>query len=253
MRRGRRFRWLVVILLVTIGLYFVLDVTIRQYIASRGADQIAKVLSAQDATVKLPGIPFLPGFVRGHIGEMEINVIGASGAGGLRVQSIQARLSDLHFSARKLFALAGSSFATRTTVTAEQPVALVELGERDLQTYLQDMVPEVGKVQVKATGVEVYFYKDLSKPPPNNPRDEELTKPARFLPVVDEDSKITLRLVGFAEVPPELRSTASRIENIINLPAIPRGLRTDVRLGKGVIVFESTGHQVSLEVGEGEK
>jgi len=252
MRRRRGLRWLVVILLVTIGLYFVLDVTIRQFLASRGADQIAKVLSAQEATVKLPGLPFLPSFLVGHIGEMEIDVTGASGPGGLRVQSIQARLSDLHFSPRKLFSLARSSFSARTTVTVDEPVALIELGESDLQEYIQHNVPEVGRVQLKATGVEVYFLKDLNKPPPDNPSDDDLTKPARFLPVV-EDGKIVLRLVGVAEVPPSMRFAAMRIEHIINLPRFPTGLRTDVRLGKGVIVFESSGHKVSLDVGEGEK
>jgi DUF2993 family protein len=251
MRRGRRFRWLAVILLVGVGLYFVLDVAARQYLQSRGGDQIARVMSAADAKLKLPGIPFLPGFLRGHIGEVEVEVIGASGPGGLRVQSIQARLSEVRFSPGKLFALARSSFATRTEVTAEQPVGLVELGEGDLEDYLRRMVPEVGNVLVKSTGVEVYFLKDLSQPAPDNPFDDQLTPPARFLPIV-EDGKIILRLVGVAGIPPELRNAAARIEHIIDLPAIPKGLRTDVRLGKGVIVFESTGNSVTLQVGEGE-
>jgi len=252
MRRGRRLRWFIVIALVVIGLYFVVDVAMRSYISSRGADQVARVMSAQDATIKLPGVPFLPGFITGHIGDVEVNVIGASGPGGLRVQSIHARLADLHFSARKVFALARSSFATRTKVTADEPVAIFEIGQGDLEHYLLDMVPEVGNVQVKPTGVEVYFLRDLEEPRPDRPTEKDLTKPARFLPVV-EDGKIVLRLVGVAEVPSAMRFAAQRIEHIIDLPPIPQSLRTDVRLGRGVIVFESTGKQVSLNIGEGEQ
>lgn len=252
MRRGRRFRWLAVVLLVGVGLFFVLDVAARQYLQSRGGDQIARVMSAQDAKLKLPGIPFLPGFLRGRIGEVEIEVIGASAtSGSLRVQSLQARLSQVRFSPGKVFALARSSFATRTEVTAEQPVSLVELGEGDLEDYIRRLVPEVGNVLVKPTGVEVYFLKDAAQPAPDHPGDDELTPPARFLPIV-EDGKILLRLVGVAGIPPNRRNAASRIERIIDLPAVPKGLRTDVRLGKGVIVFESTGERVTLTIGEGE-
>lgn len=252
MRRGRRLRWLIVVLLVVLGLYFVLDVAMRSYISSRGADQVARVMSAQDATIKLPGIPFLPGFLTGRIGDVEVSVIGASGPGGLRVQSIQARLSELRFSPRKVFALARSSFSTRTKVTADEPVAIFEIGQGDLEDYLLRMVPEVGNVQIKPTGVEVYFLEDLNEPRPERPTEKDLTEPARFLPVV-EDGKIVLRLVGVAEVPSDMRFAAQRIEHIIDLPAIPSSLRTDVRLGKGVIVFESTGKQVSLNIGEGER
>jgi hypothetical protein len=251
MRRGRRFRWLAVLLLVGVGVYFVLDVAARQYLQSRGGDQIARVLSAQDAKVKLPGIPFLPGFLSGHIGEVDVEVLGASGPGGLRVQSIQARLSEVRFSPRKLFALARSSFATRTTVTALQPVSIVEIGEGDLEDYLTRMVPEVGNVLVKATGIEVSFLKKLDQPRPNNPSDQDLTPPARLLPSV-QDGKIVLTLVGLAGIPPAYRNAAQRLEHVIDLPSIPKGLRTDTRLGKGVIVFESTGDKVSLDIGEGE-
>jgi hypothetical protein len=251
-----------VVLLVLVGLFFVADVAIRQYLESRGASEVAETMAAEDANVDLGGIPFLPGFLSGRIDHVSVRVRGASGPGGLRVQLLEVRLAEVRFSPRRLFNLARSSFAKRTQVEALNPIGVLELGEDDLKQFIIRHVAAVEDVQVKSSGIEVFFPEpEALRPSPSpTPSPKPGTKakpiqpvrhPARFLPRV-ENGRILLSLVGVAQIPAPFRSQAQTIEGLIRLPKIPNGLRTDVRLGDGVVVFESAGHDVKLDVGEGE-
>ncbi len=248
--RIRRFRWIGVGLILAVGLYFAFDVVAVQYLESRGANELARALAAEEARVDLGSIPFLPGFLSGRIRHAEVNVRGASGGNGLRIQVLTARLNDLRFSWRRLLALSGSIFSTRTTVKGMEPFGLIEIGQDDLEEFLQRHVPLVGDVRVSTSGIEVRFLKERLGPG-TEPTEEDLTEPARLLPRVI-GRRLVLTVVGLAELPDPLREAAVRFERLIDLPEIPEGLRTDVRLGDGVVVVEATGREVELEVGEGQ-
>jgi hypothetical protein len=238
-------------LLLAVGLYFVLDVVSLQYLESRGADQIARVMAAESATLDLGNVPFLPGFITGRLGHAEVKVRGASAPGGLRVQSVTTSLSDVRFSASRMFALARSSFAARTKVEASQTIGSMELAESDLEDFVQRAVPLIGSLEVKASGIEVNFLTEgASLSDDDEAEDDELTKPARYLPRV-ESGRIVLIPTSVSQIDRRFRAEAERIRNLIELPQIPEGLSAVARLGEGVVVVEVQGPEVELTVGEG--
>lgn len=249
MRRFRG-RWIAVGVVVLASLYLVVDIVSLQLLESRGAAELARTMSAEEAKVDLGNIPFLPGFLTGSLRHAEVQVRGASGGGGLRIQSFTARLEDVRFSWRRLLALSRSAFSTRTVVRGVEGFGLVEIGEDDLEEFIQRHIPSVGDVNVATSGIEVRFLKERLEEGVE-PKDEGLTEPARLLPRV-VDRRIALTLVGVSQIPEPLRPIANRLERLLDLPRIPDGLRTDVRLGDGVIVVEATGREVELEVGEGQ-
>lgn len=248
--RGRGLRWVAVGLVVLVGLYFVLDVVALRYMESRGAREITRAMTAEEGELELGGIPFLPGFITGGLGQAEVRVRGASGSGGLRVQTVRAQMSDLRFSWRDMLSLSRSIFSTRSKVIMKDPFGMIEIAQDDLGDFLKRHVPMIGSVEIRASGIEVRFLKERLDPGVE-PTQEDLTEPARLLPRV-LDRRISLSLVGIAQVPPALRSHAERLEQVISLPRIPEGLRTDVRLGDRVFVVEATGAELDLTVGEGE-
>lgn len=238
-------------LLVAVGLYFVVDVVSLQYLESRGADQIARTMAAESATLDLGNVPFLPGFITGRLGRAEVKVRGASAPGGLRVQSVTTTLRDVHFSPGRMFALARSSFAARTKVEASQPLGSIEIAEDDLEDFVQRSVPLIGSLQVRASGIEVHFLTEgASLSDDDEPSEEEISKPARYLPKV-EAGRIVLVPTSVSQIDRRFRAEAERIRNLIELPQIPEGLSAVARLGEGVVVVEVQGAEVELMVGEG--
>ena len=263
MRRRGLYRWLGVAAVLLVGLYFVFDVVSLQYMQSRAQAQIAAAMSASGAKVKLGSIPFLPGYFDGKLVNVEFNVSGATAQGGFGVSSIDVQASELRFGPGKMFALARSLFATRTKVTLVKPISIVQISETDLSEYIKRNVSTVGDVAVKATGIEIrfkikpaqhyygYYYSATPSPTPTPSGQPELTKPARYLPFV-ENHRLVLSLTTIFGVPYEFQDDAERIQNLIRLPPIPGELNSDVHLGKGVIVVESQGPSVTLNVGEGD-
>ncbi len=250
MRRFRG-RWVAVGVVVLVGIYLVLDIVSLQYLESRGAAELARTMSAEEAEVDLGNIPFLPGFVTGRLRRAEVRVRGSSGGGGLRVQSFTARMEDVGFSWRSLLALSRSAFSTRTQVRAAEGFGLIEIGQDDLEEFIRRHIPLVGDVKVASSGIQVRLLKQRLEPG-TEPREEDLTEPARLLPRV-VGRRVALTLVGVAELPEPLRDVAKRLESLIDLPQIPNGLRTDVRLGDGVVVVEASGRDIELDVGEGQR
>ena len=248
--RRRRWRWIIAGAIVLIGALFAVDIVMVQYLESRGAAEIARTMSAEDATVELGGVPFIPRFLGGSLTDVSVRVRGATARGGLRVRSVEARMQEVHFDAGDLFALARSVFSTRTKIEAIEPVGLIELEERDLQEYLERSIPQVAHVRIRGSGVEVRFLRPGVEPAdPANPRDDEMTQPARFLPRV-ENSKLRLSLTSVSQLSPIYRNDAERIETLINLPSVPEGMRSAVSLRNEVIVLEAQGAGVELMVGE---
>lgn len=254
MVRRRRWRWVAVGLVLLAGLFVVVDIVVLQYIESRGAREIARTMSAEETTVDLGGFPFIPRFFGGRLTNVSVRVTGASATGGLRVQSVEARMLAVEFEPGAVFALARSSFATRTKVTADDPFGILEIAEQDLEDYVKRAVPLVGDVEVKGGGIEVFFTPRVDADLPDRAQDalDELTeKPARYLPVV-EDGRLVLSLVSVSQIDRRFRFDASRLERLIQLPKIPTGLRTSVSWRDGVVVMEAQGPKVTLTVGEGE-
>jgi hypothetical protein len=252
--RRRRWRWVGVGIVVLVGLFVVVDIVMLQYIESRGAAEMARTMSAEEATVDLGGFPFIPRFLRGKLTDVTVDVRGASASGGLRVQSIEARMKEIRFKPGDVFALARSSFATRTKVTALEPIGILELGQQDLKDFITRSVPLVRDVVVKSSGIEVFFKPRLSADLPEEAQkalDELADKPARYLPNV-ENGQLGLTLVGVSQIDRRFRFDAERLESLIQLPKIPGGLRPDVSLRDGVVVLQAQGSKVSINVGEGE-
>jgi DUF2993 family protein len=252
--RRRRWRWVTVGIVVVVGLFVVGDIVSLQYIESRGAAEIARTMSAEEANVDLGGFPFIPRFFGGRLTDVSVEVKGASAAGGLRVQSIESRMKEVRFKPGAIFSLARSSFATKTKVTAIEPLGILELGEQDLEDFITRAAPLVGDVEVKSSGIEVYFRPRLDTDLPDQAARalEELTdKPARYLPVI-RDGHLALSLVSVSQIDRRFRFDAGRLENLIRLPKLPAGLRPDVSLRDGVVVLEAQGAKVTLTVGEGE-
>lgn len=249
MRRRWR-RWVGVGLLLLFGLFLVADVVMVQYLESRGAAELARTMSAEEARLDLGGFPFIPRFIRGRLSDVSGEVRGASAAGGLRVQRVETRMDEVSFSAPEIFALARSSFATKTEVSAEQPIVMLELGEADLEEFIRRAVPVVGDVEVKASGIEVRFIRpDIDPDDIDQPAEEDLTPPARFLPGA-RDRELRLVLTSVSQIPDAFRAEAARIEGLIDLPRFPKGLDPDVSLRDGVIVVEAQGAAISVEIGE---
>lgn len=248
--RRRRWRWVGVGLVVALGVFFALDVVFVQYLESRGAAEIARSMAAEDTTVDLGGPPFIPRYVGGTLTDVTVRVKGASASGGLRVQSVEARLGEMDFVPGELFALARSIFATRSEVTAREAFVLLELGEGDLSDYIRRSIPVVGDVQVKASGVEVRFLKEGIDPAEAaRPHKRDLTKPARYIPAAS-DRRLHLILTSSSQVPVRYRAEADRIEGLIKLPRFPEGLDPEVAIRDGVISVEAQGAKVTQSVGE---
>src|SRR5688572_8931246 len=250
--RRRRWRWVTAGAIVLLGALFALDIVMVQYLESRGAAEIARTMSAGDATVDLGGFPFLPRFIGGRLTGVSVIVRGATARGGLRVRSVEARMTEVSFDAGDMFALSRSVFATRTEIEATEPVGLLELEEEDLKEFIKRTIPQVADVRIRGSGIEIRFLRPGIEPAnPDNPQDKEMTQPARFLPRV-ENSRLVLSLTSVSQLSPIYRNDAERIEGLIELPAIPEGLRPAVSLRNGVIVLEAQGALVKLNVGEGE-
>ena len=221
-----------------------------QYLESRGAAEIARTMSAEDATVELGGVPFLPRFLGGSLTGVSVRVRGATAQGGLRVRSVEARMARVSFDAGEMFALARSIFSTRTVIEATEPVGLVELEEEDLEDFIKRTLPQVADVRIRSSGVEVRFLRPGVEPADvDNPDEKEMTQPARFLPRV-ENRRLVLVLTSVSQLSPIYRADAARIGGLIQLPAVPEGLRPAVSLRNGVIVMEAQGPLVKLPVGE---
>jgi hypothetical protein len=253
--RRRRWRWVAVGLVLAVGLYFAGDVVLLQYLESRGAAEIARTLSAEDATVDLGGIPFIPNFFRGELDDVSVRIRGATVTGGLRIASIETRFGGLTFEPGKLYALARSSFATKTEVAGTQPFGQVELVEADIEEYVRRQVPLVGDVHVKASGIEVSFLRDTDLIGEPNPDEKKLTKPARFLPVI-RDRELVFDLTSVSQLDPRFRADADRIEDLVDLrpgPDVPKGVSTNVSMRNGFVVIESQGSDVKLVIGEGDE
>jgi hypothetical protein len=60
-------------------------------------------------------------------------------------------------------------------------------------------------------------------------------------------------LVSTVNVAFDLRGDAAQIEELVRLPRLPDSLRSDVRLGDGVIVLEAVGRDVQMSVGEAQR
>lgn len=221
-----------------------------QYLESRGAAELARTMAAEDAQIDLGGFPFIPRFLGGTLTGVTVTVKGASARGGLRVQSVEARMEEVTFDAGEIFALARSSFSTRTRVTAKEPIVLLELGEGDLNDYVRRSMPSVGDVRVASSGIEVRFLRsDVDPADAVRPSEDDLTKPARFIPTV-RDRRFEWILTSSSQVPVEFRAEADRLKNLVTLPRFPKGLDPDVSLRKGVIGIEGQGAEVSQVVGE---
>lgn len=237
--------------MVVVGLFFVLDVVTLRYLESRGATEVARAMTAEEAKVDLGSVPFLPSFFTGRLRSAEVDVRGASGAGGLRIQKVTARLRDMRFSWRHMLALSRSIFSTRTKVQMADPFGLIEIGQSDLEEFVRRQVPVVRELRIDGSGISVRFGIERPKGTDGKGEAEELSEPVRLLPRI-MDRRVVLTLVGVSQVPPAFRGTAGALEKVIDLPRVPEGLQTDVRLGDGVIVVEASGRELELTVGEGE-
>jgi hypothetical protein len=267
--RRVRWSWVAVALIVLIGLYFVCDVVALKYIESRGAAQLAQTFDAESATDNLGSIPFLPAFFSGHLHNVSGHITGASAPGGLRIDTIDITLNDVSFSPRHLISLARSRFSSRTNVKAQQANVTLTLNERDIHDYLVSKVSSVRGVRVTSSGVSVMFNEPApagtyatpapspSPSPSRSPTPSAAPAPppppppstARFIPRV-ENGVFQFVLVSSIQVAYDLRGDADAIEELIRLPPLPQSLRSDVRLGDGVVVVEAVGRDVEMNVGE---
>lgn len=236
--------------IVLVGLYLVVDVVALQYLKSRGASEVAEAMAAERASVNLGGLPFLPSLMRGRLRSAEVAVTGASGAGGLRVQTVQARMIDVRFDADEVFSLARSRFSGRTKVRGREPIGRVEIIETDLEEYLRRRVPSLQGVDISSSGIELRFVVPPDVPIVGDVA-EEVTPTARLLPRLEE-RRLVLRLVGVSSLPDALVGQARLAAGSLELPPIPIGLSTDLNLGNGVLVVEASGPSVELDIGEGE-
>jgi hypothetical protein len=251
MKRRRGLRWAAAGVLVAVGLYFVLDIVMLRYLESRGRDQIVQTMSAEDGSLDLGNVPFLTSFLRGRLDTAEVRIRGANAPGGLRVQTVTAKLNDVRFSPWRMFALARSSFAPRSKITSSSPFGSIELSENDLEDYIQGKVPGIGSVDVKGSGIEVFFLTEgVTLAEDDESEEEKLSQPARYLPRV-ENGRLLLVPTSLSQIHESFRSEAGRIRNLIELPRFPEGLRSDVRLGEGLVIVEVNGPDVELTLGEG--
>ena len=270
--RRVRWSWLAVALVVLTGLYFVCDVVALRYIESRGAAQLAQTFDAESATANLGSVPFLPSFFSGHLSRVSGHISGASAPGGLRIDKVDIGLDDVHFSPRHLISLARSRFSARTNVKTVQANVTLQINERDIHDYLVSKVSSVRGVRVTSSGVSVMFNEPApagtyTQPAPSpSPSPSASPSPgatpappppappstARFLPRV-VDGVFQFVLVSSVQVAYDLRGDAAQIEELVRLPRLPQALRSDVRLGDGVIVVEAVGRDVEMNVGEAQR
>ena len=258
-------------LVVLTGLFFVCDVVVLRYIESRGAAQLAQTFDAESATADLGNVPFLPSFMSGHLSAVSGHISGASAPGGLRIDKIDITLQDVRFSPKHLVSLARSRFSARTDVKAQQANVTLQLAERDIHDYLVSKISSVRGVRVTSSGVAVTFDEPApagsypaptpsptpspspgASPAPPAPPPPPPPSTARFLPRV-EGGVFQFVLVSSVNVAYDLRGDADQIEELIRLPRFPDSLRSDVRLGDGVIVVEAVGRDVEMNVGEAQR
>jgi len=266
--RRVRWSWLAVGFVALVGLYFVCDVVVLRYIESRGAAQLAQTLDAENATANLGGVPFLPSFISGHLHTVSGRVVGASAPGGLRVDRIDLQLQDVRFSPRHLISLARSRFSARTDIRADQALVTIQLAERDVHDFLASKISSVRSVRVTSAGVSVTFNQPApaqffptptpapTASPGASPSSTAPPAPppstARYLPRV-ENGVFQLVLVSTINVSPDLRGDAEQVAELVRLPRLPERLRSDVRLGDGVVVVESIGRDIEMNVGEAQR
>lgn len=249
--RSRLSRWLAVGVLAAVGLLAALDVVALQLFESQAAGQVAQTMAAEEASLDLGGFPFLPNYLRGRLGTVDVDVRGASG-GGLRVARVEARFSDARFEASEVFALLRNRFATRTPFTGEDAFGRADVTADDLQVFLRSRIPLVREVRISTSGVEVFLGEedDGEEMDEDEDDEEEEERPARFLPDV-EDRRLVLVATSRAGFSPEEQEAIDRIEAEIDLPEVPEGLQTDVQLGDGKFVIEASGPEITLWIGEG--
>ena len=243
------------------------DVVTLRYLESRGAAELAQAMTAEEAEASYGSPPFIPSFFTGHRPSVEARVRGASGPGGLRVAGFELRLRDVKYSPRRMLALTRSRFSQATTVEAGEVIAQIHVRSADIAAYLRSRGADVDKVRVTSAGVTVTFRDPEPEPgttpgpgaspsPSPRPSDgppeehvEEVSRAARYLPRVEE-GMFRLQVVSVAKVRVRFREDAFRIAELVSLPRFPSGLRTDIRLGKGVITIEATGTDVEKSIGE---
>ncbi|HVE91776.1 MAG TPA: DUF2993 domain-containing protein [Actinomycetota bacterium] len=239
MRRRRLIRYLFVALVLLAGLFVAADVVSLQVAESRAAAQIARTTGAERVQVDLGSFPFLPSLWRGRLDQVTVDGYRLSG-GGLRVERLEGRASDVTFDRSKIIALIRSRYADRAKVVGGGAIGRIDITQEDLAEFLKNREPRVRGVRVTRAGVEVEFEPVAGV---------ELPK-ARFLPVM-VDGRLVLNLTGAGEIPRPLQDGARRLERLIDLPPVPPGLRADARLSLGVIQVEASGPRVQMEIGEG--
>jgi hypothetical protein len=256
-RRSRLSRWIVVGTLGALGLYFVLDVVALKYTESKGAAELAQAIAAEESSLRLGSVPFLPRFASGQLGGIQGKVRGATGPGGMRVSRVDVTLSDVRFAPWRVFALVRSRFSDRTTVKAGEVLVQVELAEQDLADYLRPKIASISEVKITNEGVGVKF----ERPNPDEetsrgPEDEDDEKKkeedepdARYVPRV-ENGEFKLIRAGLSSRAQQFREDSLRISELITLPKFPEGLRASIGLGDGVVVIEAAGRDVETSIGE---
>lgn len=260
MRRSRLSRWIVVGALGALGVYFVLDVVALKYTESKGAAELARAIAAEESSLRLGGVPYLPRFLGGRLGGVEGEVRGATGPGGMRVSRVDVKLSDVRFAPRRMFALVRSRFSDRTKVKAGEVIVTVELAERDLYDYLHPKLASISELRVTSEGVGVKFQRpdsdleESSRGPEDEDGDgdkkkEEDRPDARYVPRV-ENGEFRLIRAGLSSRAQSFREDSLRISELISLPRFPEGLRANIGLGDGVVVIEAAGRDVETSIGE---
>lgn len=256
MRRARFYKRLAVALVFLIGMLIVLDVVALQVAESRAGAGFARSTAAERVTVDLGGFPFLPGLVSGRLRKIEVEGRGLSG-GGLRVQSLVLRVTNISFSPSKAVALIRSQHASRTKVSASEPYGRMDVAQPDLEQFVKTKEPSVHDVRILPSGIEVRFSLQLRNAgnAPDEPVAPVITPPVRFLPRIEE-RKLVLTVVGLGGFAPaeqkELAERVQRIEHAIDLPPLPEGLSPpQITLGTGSFVVEATGTSIAVLVGEG--
>lgn len=259
---GKAFGRVVVATIALVGLLAAVDVVALQVFESRGGAELARGMAAEGASIDLGGFPFLPGYLRGELDDVAVDVFATTGA-GLRVAVLEVTFATVKFPPGRMFSLLRTRYATRARVEGSEVFGRAEIHQSDLQAYLRSQVPLVSEVRIDETGVAVLFTPE-EEPPPRRGDEEEGEEPrpapTRYLPRVEEITedgqiarKLVLRLVGRAGLNARTRPAAERIEGVIDLPNIPRGLQTNISLGNGVFAIEASGPEVELVIGEGDR
>ena len=243
--RRRLWRLVAVGTVATAGLLVAADIVMLQVFEARAATGIARSTAGERAWVDLGGSPFLPSYLRGRLGSVEVEALGMSGS-GLRVDRFDLQMSDVIFKRGRALALVRSRHATRMRIDGKELIGRFEIVERDLFDFIRPRVGGVAALRITEAGVEVSFEGV-----------EEGTPPTRYLPrMVDGPGGggrrvLALRLVGEAGIPPAHLHAARLIEGVVDLPPAPEGLQFDVRLGNGVFAVEFAGTEAYMWIGSG--